>query len=90
MFTYRDVRADDVGVPKNQRNMFCFGSTLRKPWGALSNLDASVCVGQCNNDWGHMGFSGSAESSERIGAYTGLAAAWLRCPVLNMKLWWMG
>ncbi|CAL1148755.1 unnamed protein product [Cladocopium goreaui] len=46
-----------------------------KPWGALSNLDASVCVGQCNNDWGHMGFSGSAESSERIGAYTGLAVS---------------
>jgi hypothetical protein len=39
-------------------------------------------VGQCNNDWGHMGFSGSAESSERIGAYTGLAAAW-RCEEWN-------
>ena len=36
-----------------------------KPFSALSNLDASVCVGQCNNDWGHMGFSGSQESSDR-------------------------
>ena len=26
-----------------------------------------VCVGQCNNDWGHMGFSGSTESSEKLG-----------------------
>ncbi|CAK9055129.1 unnamed protein product [Durusdinium trenchii] len=46
-----------------------------KPMGSLSNLDASVCVGQCNNDWGHMGFSGSVESSEKIGPYTGLAVS---------------
>lgn len=51
-----------------------------RPMNTLSNLDAAVCVGQCNNDWGHLGFSGSTESSEKIGPYTGLAAPRLGRP----------
>ena len=45
------------------------------PQSSLTGMDAGITVGQCNNDWGHMGFSGSAEASEKIGPYTGLAVS---------------
>ena len=81
---FKDVVPKDVRVlkfdapaifhPTSHVKFIVISQAFRKPWGSLSNLDASVCVGQCNNDWGHMGFSGTTESSEKIGAYTGLAA----------------
>ena len=45
------------------------------PLSSLTGMDAGITVGQCNNDWGHMGFSGSTEASEKIGPYTGLAVS---------------
>jgi acyl transferase domain-containing protein/NADPH:quinone reductase-like Zn-dependent oxidoreductase/acyl carrier protein len=40
---------------------------------ALMGSDASLCVGQCNNDWGHMGFAVS--ENEKMNPYTGLAVS---------------
>ncbi|CAE7691570.1 eryA [Symbiodinium sp. CCMP2456] len=45
------------------------------PMTALTGMSACITVGQCHQDWGHVGFGTDSSSLKKIGAYTGLGVS---------------
>ena len=45
------------------------------PMTVLTGMSACITVGQCHQDWGHVGFGTDSSSLQKIGPYTGLGVS---------------